>query len=322
MSELETRLPEGEDFDIQGNRCHPHFDKKNYCNDTVLTWGSDKCRKENETLAMSGGAANCAGYAIPRDAVIHSITATWDKDECGGFNETLVLQINGQDVEGAAIVASDALGTDHVCLTKLKVNVNECDTVNIVSRRSAEDECWEQACNVEVAVYFEMECNRKLHLAKEGDGVIEALDTTGVSTIGTAWTVRALDTVRTNTMPAKASFSDTGDYIELKEGVYKIWYGAGLATKQSTNLVYETVLEIDDGSGWAQIPFSGNNDHDLSGDKGAMNCTRMITYTVPHGQAFKFRLMEKVSADTSIQVAESGASLLIERVANGLGWVW
>lgn len=304
-----------------GAHCHPHFGKKNYCNDSVVTFGSNLCRSEGETLPMSGGAANCAGYAIPKDAVVHSITATWDHDKCASYNETLILQVNGQDIEGAEIKISDEAGTDHVCLTDIKVNVNECDTINIVSR-GQEDECWQQACNLEVAVWFEMECNRKLHLVREGDGVIEALDTQGISTIGTAWSVRALDTVRTNTMPSKAQFSDSGDYVELKEGVYKLWYGAGIATKQSTNLVYDIQLEVDDGSGWAPVSQSGNTDHDLSGDKGALNATRMITQTVPHGDVYKYRIVEKVSADTSIQVAEAGASLLIERVANGLGWVW
>jgi len=304
------------------DRCHPHFEKKNYCNDSVLTWGSDKCRKPDETLSMSGGANNCAGYAIPKDAVIHSITATWDYADCARFAEELILQINGQDIDGASITVTDDIDTDHICVTGLKVSVNECDTVNIVSRKISEDECWEQACNVTVAVYFEMECNRKLHLTKEGDGVIEALDATGISIIGTAWSVRALDTVRTNTMPAKATFSDSGDLVELKAGVYKLWYGAGIETKLSTNLVYNVALEVDEGSGWVQIPMSGNIDHDLSADKGALNATRMITYTVPVGLTYKFRIVEKISSDTSIQVAHSGASLLIERVANGLGWVW
>jgi hypothetical protein len=280
----------------------------------VLTWGSDKCRGENGLLEMTGDAINGEGYAIPFKSKIVALTATWNDIGCGNYNEVLIIQVNGIDTDAKLeIVKDEELSKKCIVLDK-PIELKACDSVNIVSR-AINNKCWEQTCNLEVTVWLATTCD--CNEGPEGSGIIEVIDTIGAASVGTSWGVRKLDTVRNNTIPTYASFDDAGDFISLKEGIYSIWYGCAIATVQSINLVYEIRLQVDEGLGWVDIPFSGNTDHDLSGDIGNLSTTRAITYNVPTGKTYNFRIIEKVSADTSIQSSQSGAGFIAERIANG-----
>ena len=318
----------------EGNGCGEYFSNPNYpkceCGGSepvnklgdkvVLTWGSNKCRGENSLLEMTGDSVNYQGYAIPFKSQIVAITATWNDLGCGNYNEVLIVQVNGEDTGAMLEVRKDTkcpVPLTKKCLVlETPLELNECDSINIVSR-SIDNMCWEQACNLEVTVWLATPCDCKPEPNPEGDGIIEVIDTLGTSPIGTTWNVRELDTVRNNTMPSYASFDDAGDFISLKEGVYSIWYGCAISTIKSINLVFEIRLQSDEGFGWADIPFSGNTDHDLSGDIGNLSTTRSITYHVPTGQTYKFRIIEKISDDTSIQASQSGAGFIAERIADG-----
>ena len=314
----------------EGNGCGEYFSNPNYpkCDcggpepmkklgdKVVLTWGSNKCRGENSALEMTGDAVNTEGYAIPFKSQIKALTATWNDLGCGNYNEVLIVQVNGEDTDAILEVRDDNNSTKACVVLETPIELNECDTINIVSR-SIDNMCWEQTCNLAVTVWLATSCDCTEDPIPEGDGIIEVLDTLGDADISTTWGVRKLDTVRNNTMPSYASFDDAGEFISLKQGVYKIWYGCGISTEKSINLVFEVQLQVDEGTGWVNIPYSGNKDHDLSGDIGSLSANRSITYLVPVGKEYKFRIIEKISDDTSLQATESGAGFIAERIADG-----
>ena len=306
--------------DGEARRCpHPHKPKPNLCNDVVLAFGSDKCRSEDDNLAMAGGAINCAGYAVPDKGYVRALTVTWDNLGCGQYAEKLVLQVNGEDIPGAELAITDDLGTDHLCLEDLHILVDDCDTINIVSRNIDEENCWQQACQVEATVWFTPKC--KIKLISEGDGVAEAMDTTGSTDVvnGATWYTRTLDAERNNTMPYFADFIDTEDAYELRWGIYKITYESGIKFDQSTALEYKVKLQENiDGAGWVDIPYSNNIDYVLAGDDGNVSAGRTITYKVDRHSKSKIRIQEFITQDTSIQAAAGGAGIVIERVSNGI----
>ncbi len=175
------------------------------------------------------------------------------------------------------------------------------------------------ACEISAVIEYEQDCDERFK--REGDGVIEAIDTTGTTdvNVGATWFTRTLDTVRNNTLPAYMHFSDLEDAIKLKEGTYKIWYESGIKFDQSVALDYEVKLqESINGGLWQDIPQSGSTDFVLAGDNGNVTAGRMITYKVDRGNIAKIRIQEKISQDTSIETGSAGAGIVIERIKNSI----
>lgn len=305
------RVPEGECH--SDDRC-PSRERPNLCNDLVYTFGANTgCRAENEPLEGTGGTK--IGYGI-NAGKLRDVKIVWSGSHPA--DEVIVVQKNGQDIAWVHIE-----GEEGVECAEVMERFCDCDVVNVVSKAAGvsgpEVGEWKPASCITVTLEIEPKC--RVHFLPEGDGVAEAIDTTGSTAVvtGATWYTRTLDTERNNTLGGFATFIDSEDAYELGFGVYKIWYESGIEFDQSVNVAYNVKLQENvDGAGWIDIPQSGNVDFILAGDEGNVSAGRMITYKVPHGSTAKIRIQEKITQDTSIQNATGGSGIVVERVANGI----
>jgi len=203
---------------------------------------------------------------------------------------------------------------------EIKEEFCECDILNVISfgKPVDVDKPISPAGCLTVSVWIEPKCKIQFH--REGDGIIEAIDTSGNTdlTAPLTWVTRTLDSVRLNTLPAFMQFIDSEDCIELKNGIYKINYQSGVLFDQSVNIGYEVKLqESIDGGAWVDIPQSGSVDYAL-GVGGNVDAGRTLTYEVVRGSKAKLRIQEKITADTSIQSGGAGAGIVIERIKNSI----
>jgi hypothetical protein len=288
--------------------------KPNLCNDLVYTFGSkDGCREEGAALEGTGGTH--VGYGI-NAGILREVKVVWEGHT--EASEVIVVQRNGEDI---AWVKIDGQSGVECCQVKEKFC--DCDVINVVSRAAgaSADEVgeWLPAGCITVTTEIEPQC--RTHFMPEGDGIAEAYDATNSVDVtnGNTWYTRTLDTERLNTMPAYANFDNADDAYELKHGVYKIDFGAGIEFTQSINIAYTVKLQENvDGAGWVDIPAATNIDHNLSGDNGNVSATLGIAYYVPHGSTAKIRIQEMISQDTSIQAADAGGKIVVQRIANGI----
>lgn len=297
------------------DRCYNHL---NFCNDLVYTFGINKgCRKQDEALETTG--ATQIGYAVNKGK-LKDIKIVWS-GEHDAF-EQLIITRNGKQI--ASTVIEGPSGT--LCV-ETSAYLCDCDVINVFSTAvGVEDEEgndmpgeWLPAGCITVSLWIEPKCKTKPH--PEGDGIAEAFDTTGFTGVltGDTWYTRTLDTERLNTIPGYVSFDDSTDSYKLKAGIYKITYETGIEFDQSVAVDYYTKLEVNDGSGWVDYPNSSSADYCLAGSNGNVVASRTVTMKVDHDQELNIRISEMISKDTSIQSAGAGGSLVIERVANGLG---
>jgi len=308
----------------EGGHCQ---DKPNLCNDSNYFF-TRRGRSAPFTNLDSGDTK--LGWAV-NEGKAKFVKITWDdRDE---VNETLMITKNGMPVE---FITIDETDESPKCVP-IAEEFCDCDVLNIkeipCGCRSASDVedaaipdedgrwpfSWKPACGINVVVEYEQDCD--IHFLPEGDGVAEAIDTTGNTDVitGATWYTRKLDAERNNTLGGFAVFVDAEDAYDLGFGVYKIWYESGIEFDQSVNVAYNVKLQENvDGAGYIDIPQSGNVDFILAGDEGNVSAGRMITYKVPHGSRAKIRIQEKITQDTSIQNASGGAGIVVERVANGI----
>jgi len=291
--------------------------KPNLCNDLVYTFGSNKgCRAQNHPLETTGGTM--LGYAVDT-GTLRSVRVVW-----GGVceaDEVIVVTRNGEDI--AWVKLEGESGTNCVELTE---DFCGCDVINVVSRAGGVQGtsgtvpgAWIPAGCLTVTVGYENKCD--IELLPEGDGVAEAIDTTGTTdvNVGATWFTRKLDTERNNTLGMFATFLDGDDAYQLKYGIYIIHYTSSITFDQSVNVAYKTKLQTStNGGGWIDYPQSGGVDFNLSGDDGNVEAGRTVTLKVAKGDTVKVRIQEMITQDTSIQNATGGAGMVIERVANGV----
>jgi len=308
----------------EGGKCQS---EPNLCNDSTYFF-TRRGRRRPFTNLDSGDTQ--LGWAV-NEGKAKFIKITWDDSD--DVVETLVLTRNGRPIEYVTIDGSDE---SPKCIP-IKEEFCDCDVMNIkevpggcrtpedIDNARIPDEegrfpfKWKPACSINVVVEYERDCD--IHFLPEGDGVAEAIDTTGTTSVvnGATWYTRSLDTERNNTLGGFAVFDPIESTYELGFGVYKIWYESGIEFDQSVNVAYNVKLQENvDGAGWVDIVQSGNVDFILAGDEGNVSAGRMITYRIPHGSSVKIRIQEKITQDTSIQNATGGAGIVIERVANGI----
>jgi len=297
-------------------RCH---DKVNLCNDSNYLFGRNEC-VEHPFIPLKTAGNTHLGYAVNEGKATH-LKVVWK----GKASEVLLLERNGEPVEWLHIDGTDV---SPKCF-RLKERFCDCDVINIRevpagirAKGDEEDEekCGEfiPACEISVVVEYEQDCDARLR--KEGDGVLEAIDTTGTTDVntGSAWFTRKLDSVRNNTLPTKMNFNGSESSVVLKPGIYKVWYESGIKFDQSVSLEYSVKLQENiNGAGWTDIPQSGSADFVLAGDKGNVTAGRMITYKVNHGETVHIRIQEMISKDTSIETGSAGAAIVVERVVDG-----
>ena len=297
-------------------RCHT---KVNLCNDSNYAFGRNECLEHPFSHLKTVGDTKL-GYAVNEGKATH-LKVVWS----GEASEVLVLERNGMPVEWLHIDATDE---SPKCF-KLKERYCDCDVVNVrevpagvrsVEDANDEEKCGEfiPACAISVVVEYEQDCDARLR--REGDGVLEAMDTTGTTAVntGAVWFTRKLDSVRNNTLPSKMVFNPSESSVDLKPGIYKVWYESGIKFDQSVSLEYSVKLqENTNGAGWVDIPQSGSADFVLAGDKGNVTAGRMITYKVNPGDHISIRIQEMISKDTSIETGAAGAAIVVERVVNG-----
>jgi hypothetical protein len=311
----------------QGHDHHEHRDcTPNLCNELVYTFGSNKgCRCAGRALETTGGTH--IGYAVG-EGTLKAIRIVWSGSNMA--NEELVVTKNGEEI--ASVVISGEEGKKCVCVCE---PICGCDVINVVSEvpmpkcpdgeqcPDGDDEGdapeWHPAGCITVSLEIEPKCH--FRFIPEGDGVAEAIDTTGTTpvTTGATWFTRTLDTERNNTLGMFATFIDAEDAYELKWGTYIISYQSGVMFDQSVNVSYRTKLQENvNGGGWTDILQSTAYDFNLSGDDGNVAAGRTITYKVNKGDSVKIRIQEMITQDTSVQNATGGAGLVIERIANGI----
>ena len=275
------------------------------CNTVVYTWGSNECRYENDTLQMTGSAKNAAGYAVAKSGIITSITATWEAS-CGSYAEQLILQVNGQDVPGASIIVATG-DSDHKCIYDLKVPVNECDTINFVSRRVEDERCWQQGCNVTATANMEVFCEIPPVINEQG--IFEVyLSDVGVVPIPTVWSIVNMDTVRTNTIPMYVAWN--GTEATLSAGVYRLDYNVGIDTQTSTSLNLEAKFTVDG----ADYPSSHSGAYILAGAGGSESLSQGVTLTVADAPVV-VRVEAKTDVDSSTNAA-ADANFIIQRISD------
>jgi len=288
--------------------CHQ---KPNLCNDSILTFGRNSgCFAPGSPLLGTGQTK--VGYAV-NECVAKHLKVAWE-----GFYEaieTLTLTRNGEPVQFITID-----GTDGSLCISINEKFCDCDVLNVVSVEADVngDKKFNPAGCITVSVWVEPKCRLKFH--REGDGLIEAIDTTGATALisGNVWTTRDLDTERNNTLPGYMQFHASENCISLKHGVYKIDYQSGVLFKESINIEYATKLqESINGGAWTDIAQSGSVDYAL-GVGGNVAAGRSLTYKVSRGDNVKIRIQEKISSDTSLQEGGSGAGIVIERVKNSI----
>jgi hypothetical protein len=291
--------------------CGKHY---NLCNDLCLTFGRirDCFYPDGQPLKATGGAT--CGYAVNEGKIKH-IKVAW-KSFCDEVFETFALTVNGERVQFFTIDGKEG----SLCV-EVKEKVCDCDVVNIVScgKDAGPDgkPVIPPAC-VTVSIWMEPTCSKKFH--KEGDGLLEAIDTTGATSLISAnvWTTKDLDTERNNTLPLFMQFLPAENCVSLRQGVYKIDYQSGVKFKESINIEYETKLQASiNGGVWEDILQSGSVDYAL-GVGGNVSAGRALTYKVNRGDNVKIRIQERISADTSLQDSGAGAGIVIERVKNSI----
>lgn len=312
------------DEPCEGGNC---YGKPNLCNDSTYFF-TRRGRRKPFNYLDSGDTQ--LGWAV-NEGTAKFVKITWDDRD--DVSETLVLTKNGKPVE---FITIDKTDESPKCVP-IKEEFCDCDVLNIkeipggcktpedIDVAKTPDEegkfpfRWKPACGINVVVEYERACD--IHFLPEGDGVAEAMDTTGTTDVvnGATWYTRTLDTERNNTLGGFAVFDASDSSYELAFGVYKIWYESGISFDQSIALDYDVKLQENvDGTGWVDITQSGSSDYTLAGNNGNVTAGRMITYKVPHGSTAKIRIQEKISQDTSIQTGSAGAGIVIERVANGI----
>jgi hypothetical protein len=300
--------PEKENKGVSMSYENERCERPNYGNDLVYLFGTNKgCREENHSLETVGGTG--IGYAINK-GLLTDIKINWS-GKCDA-SEVIVVQKNGQDIAWTLIEGK--CGTKCV---QIKEEFCDCDIINVVSRAqgvqdpTGEPGKWVPAGCITVALWYTPYNHIK---PKCTTGVIEAINTDGAFNLAipNVWTVKPLDTVRNNTIPAYASFSDTDDAIILKTGVYAIEYGSQLEFYQSVNVVYSIQLEVDDGTGWVAVPYSLASTYTL-GVSPVISTNRSITYAVPANSTYKFRIVERLSDDTATKIVGSGGYIIADR---------
>ena len=278
----------------------------NLCNESVLTWGSNLCRKEGELLPMTGGAVNEAGYVIPDDSIIREASVSWKSDGCGKYNEKLQLFADGQ-LLGEGEISSD-MGVDRVFLSDLSVPLAAGQGLTVKSV-AIDDVCWEQACDIVVTVWVEKACD--IEPEEEGDGIFEVyLSDVGNIPIPDVWSIVNMDQVRVNTMPSFVSWD--GTRATLQAGVYKVDYNIGIETSTSTSLNFRGKLTVDG----TDYPSSSTGAYILAGAGGSESLSQSVVVVVDDGDSLDVELLAKVDTDTSTN-ATADANMIIQRIANG-----
>jgi len=276
-------------------------------NDSVVyTFGSNKCRKENETLDMTGNAQNQSGYAVSKPGKITALTATWDSDLCGGYAEELVIQVNGQDTNGVLDILSGGEDVTHVCIYNLDIDLKPCDTVNIVSRQINKDLCWNQACNVAATITIENFC--EMPPVEDETGIFEAyLSDVGVVAIPTVWSIVDYDQTRVNTIPMYVAWN--GTEATLEAGTYRVDYNVGITTQTSTSLNLEAKLVVDG----ADYPASHSSAYILSGNGGSEALAKSVTLVVDGVSVVRVEAKTDVDSSTN---ASADANIIIQRISD------
>ena len=286
-------------------RCH---NKVNLCNDSLLQFGRTGCTYGADEVITPSINNTRAGYAV-NEGKINELKISW----LGEADEEIVVFVNGKEV-----VATHIEGLDGTECVKLKEKICDCDVITVMERKDEEGKGI-LACDITVVVVLELACDHRF--IREGDGVIEAIDTTGTTAVnaGNVWFTRTLDTVRNNTLPAYMGFLDTEDAIVLKEGIYKIWYESGISFDQSIAIDYSVKLQENiNGGGWIDVVQSGAKDYTLAGNDGNVSAGRMITYRVNRGDIVKIRIQEMINKDTSLESGSAGAGIVVERIARSI----
>lgn len=295
-----------------GNGCECHA---NLCNDLAYLFGRNDC-VTHSGIPLKTVGDTIIGYAVNKGK-LHEIKIVWKGNK--DTRELLAITKDGEEIEWVMIEGES--GTK--CVT-VDEKYCDCEVINVVEKalgtppQGGEVGEFNPPCAITVALWYTPECD--IRVTPEGDGVAEAVDTTGTTPVvaGATWYVRTLDFERNNTIPSFATFIDAEDAYELKWGMYIIAYQSGIDFDKSVNVRYDIKLQHNiNGGGWVDLPQSGAYDFNLSGDDGTVAAGRTITYRVNQGDTVKIRMIEKISDDTSLQNASGGAGIVIERIANG-----
>ena len=277
----------------------------NLCNESVLTWGSNLCRREGDFISMTGGAINEAGYVIPDDSVVREASISWKQDGCGEYNEKLQLLADGQVIGEAEVKSSD--GVDRVAFSDLDIQLIAGQGLTVKSVAIDDDTCWEQACEIVVTVWVEKVCD--VQPEDEGDGIFEVyLSDVGVVPIPDVWSIVNMDVIRVNTIPTAIAWD--GTRATLQPGVYKVDYNLAIETKTSTSLNFRGKLVVDG----VDYPTSGTGAYILAGAGGAESLSQSVVIVVEEETTVE--VQAKVDTDTSTN-ATADANLIIQRIADG-----
>jgi len=122
--------------------------------------------------------------------------------------------------------------------------------------------------------------------------------------------------LRLNTIPTFVSW-DGDKTFTVGEGVYRFDAHLFLNWDFSVNVRLDSVLEFDNGSGYAAISGSEDSTSILNGTVAAGSLRNAIFFEVPVGQTWNFQLWAAATSDTA-DYAYYGANFMIERIANGV----
>ena len=277
----------------------------NLCNESVLTFGSNLCRKENETLPMSGGAANGIGYVVPDKVIIREFSASWKQDSCGKYNEKIQIISDGQVLFEADITSDD--GVDRIYASGLSIPVAAGQGITVKSIAIDKETCWEQTCELEVTVWVEKHCD--VEPEEEGDGIFEVyLSDTGVIELPDVWSIVNMDIVRVNTIPTYVSWD--GTKATIQPGIYKVDYNTSIETSTSTSLNFRGKLVVDG----VDYVSSQSGSYIIAGMGGAVSLSKSVVLVVEDEIELTFQA--KVDTDSSSNAA-ANANLIIQRIDKG-----
>ena len=299
--------------------CHPEC-KPNLCDRTEFSWASNHCREVDQALAVQDGLISKLGYAMPFSGSVVGFSYSANKLPCCDAGEKLVIQINGQDVADFFVdITCESPFTD--CFTCLNVPFHKCDAINIVSRKivdpTGQEMEYDSACGILVTLIVTFKCNIRPKPKHPEVAVLELYDAVGNRAIALTPTVQDFDTKRLEIDPLNYMIVNGAmNEVTLKPGVYRVHYKTGVQTSTSSNLFYNSYLEVDTGSGFVAYPGSSVSTHDLSATGGFASLDGQVIIQVKRGDLAVVRVVHYHNLDSyTITTTPDVADLIVERLA-------